>query len=555
MKALLSVSDLHVHAGRKLLVQNINLNVHAGEFLAVVGESGSGKSLTSMACCGLLPPELSAHGRIRFDEQDVLGLPATHWRKLRRQGISAIFQDPMSSLNPLMRVSTQISESIDGNTSTDPKKLVRIRALMEEVGLDPDGRLLHAYPFELSGGQQQRVMIAMALATNPRLLIADEPTTALDASTQAQVIALLRTLRERRNMAVLMVTHDLSIVQSAADNMAVFHQGQCVEQGSASQVMSCPQHVYTQSLVRASLQTIKRHPRHADNPHGSEPILIAKNVSFRYPGSKTDALTDINLSVNAGECLGIVGASGSGKSTLAKVLVGALPQPQGQVQVCGWTSSQRWESNKANLAFARSCQYIFQDTTGSLNPSHTVSQTLIDGLKLGGYPASQWELEQRAGHLLQEVGLDPALLSRLPFQLSGGQRQRVVIARALTMNPKVLVCDEPVSALDAHLQKQVINLLVDLQKQREMALVFIGHDLLMMRQFCDRMIVMDQGKVAEAGQTEDLFTRPASDALRELLGHDRSRSGTDFKDWFSGIVSHPSLTTYRPALSLTSSPA
>ena len=519
MSTLLSVTDLRVTTGRKELVSGISFSLDAGELLAIVGESGSGKSVSSMACCGLLPPELSAVGSVRFDGQELLYLGSAKWRTLRRNGMAAIFQDPMSSLNPLMKVSTQISEAMDGTTRLDASRLCAIGALMREVGLEPDNRILHAYPFELSGGQQQRIMIAMALATNPRLLIADEPTTALDASTQAQVIELLQTLRLRRNMAVLMVTHDLSIVRSTADRMAVFHEGRCVEQGTARQVMSSPQHPYTQSLVRASLETVRRTRSDCNVMNARSLVLDAQNVSFRYPEAKEDALKDICISVKPGECLGIVGASGSGKSTLAKVLVGALPEFSGKVDVCGISSQSRWQSNNINLAFARHCQYVFQDTTASLNPTHTVEKTLIDSLKLAGHDESRQILRNKAGELLLEVDLDSEMLTKLPLQLSGGQRQRIVIARALAMRPKVLVCDEPVSALDAHLQKQVVNLLVDLQQRHGMALVFIGHDLHLMSQFCDRLVVMDRGTIVESGVAEEMFTQPRSAALKELLGY------------------------------------
>ena len=533
MSKLLSARDLTVFAGPRHLVREISFDVAPGEFLAVVGESGSGKSVTSMACCGLLPPELSAQGSVTFDGQDLLRLSSGQWRPLRRNGIAAIFQDPMSSLNPLMKVSAQISEAIDGSTRVDRPKLDRVRALMLEVGLEPTERILQAYPFELSGGQQQRIMIAIGLATNPRLLIADEPTTALDACTQAQVIELLQQLRKSRAMAVLMVTHDLSIVRSAADTIAVFHEGQCVEAGTAKQVMLNPEHPYTQSLVLASMQTVQRDEMNPDQQGSESIVLSARQVSFRYPKALEDALKNISIEVNSGECLGIVGASGSGKSTLAKVLVGALEQTSGMVEVCELASNLRWQTNRTNLAFARQCQYVFQDTTGSLNPIHSVRQTLFDALKLAGFAEFDKSLEQRAADLLAEVGLSLDTLEKLPLSLSGGQRQRVVIARALAMNPKVLVCDEPVSALDAHLQKQVINLLVQLQRRRSMALVFIGHDLHLMAQFCDRLIVMDRGAVVESGMANELFTRPSSDALRELLGQTHGNSANTGAQWVS----------------------
>src|SRR5690606_28808302 len=375
-------------------------------------------------------------------------------------------------------------------------------------------RVLQAYSYELSGGQQQRIMIAIALASNPRLLIADEPTTALDVSTQTQVIALLQRLRKQRGMAILMVTHDLAIVRAVADTIAVFHNGRCVEQGEAATIMQHPRHDYTRTLVRASLQRVELPP---EAPvQAPTHLLHARSVCFRYPNAKRPALNNVDIRLRAGECLGIVGESGSGKSTLAKILVGSLQAATGKVEVCGLSPTNRWRNDQGNLAFARKCQYIFQDTTGSLNPAHTVARTLQEAFLRSGAAIAT---NTRLAGLLAEVGLDPPLLSRRPDGLSGGQRQRVVIARALAMNPEVLVCDEPVSALDAHLQKQIVNLLVRLQRSRRMALVFIGHDLALMSQFCDRLAVMDQGEIVEQGITMDVLLAPQSAALRELIEH------------------------------------
>lgn len=522
MNTLVCVRDLQVFSGSRLLVDQISFDISPGEFLAVVGESGSGKSVTAMACCGLLPQELRAAGSVMMDGVELIGLSHSQWRGLRRGGVAAVFQDPMSSLNPLMKVCAQVSEAVDGQLKLTPQKMQLVRSLLEEVGLDATDRILGAFPYELSGGQQQRVMIALAMASNPRILIADEPTTALDAATQAQVLDLLQTLREQRGLAVLMVTHDLSIVRSVADTIAVFHEGRCVEQGGASSILTDPGHSYTQRLVCASAQTVKK-PASSSSDVVSSPAvqskvdqIIVRDVSFRYPETEVKALDDVSLSVRQGECLGVVGASGSGKSTLAKMLVGALAPLTGQIEVCGLVCADRWHRGHDNLAFARKCQYVFQDATGSLNPSHTVGQTLRDALKLAGHQSPCLHLAQR---LVLEVGLEEDVLGELPDNLSGGQRQRVVIARALAMDPQVLVCDEPVSALDAHLQKQVINLLMHLQSVRAMTLVFIGHDLHLMSQFCDRLVVMDRGRIVEQGLARDVLENPRSNALRELVGH------------------------------------
>jgi peptide/nickel transport system ATP-binding protein len=515
MPALLDVQNLHVCTAQQALVKGVSFKLKAGEILAVIGESGSGKSLTSMACCGLLPPELSTMGEVFFDGQEVLSLESGSWRGLRRKGIGVIFQDPMSALNPLMRISLQLAEAIDGKAKLNASKKDRIMALLKEVGLHDLDRVFNSYPYELSGGQQQRIVIAMALATEPRLLIADEPTTALDALTQNQVVALLKSLCEQRNLAVMIVTHDLSVVQSMAHHIAVFKNGLCVEQGATAVIMNASKHEYTQMLVAAAKKvvTVKPMATIEDQPC----MLRATNIRYRYAPTAPLALKDVSVAVTRAECLGIVGESGSGKSTLAKILVGAMIAESGQVVVCQRDAAQRWKSQSANLDFARHCQYIFQDTAGSLNPSHRIKKILTEALLLRKH--QETITSEMLAQLLAEVELPSHILESKPADLSGGQRQRIVIARALAMNPEVLVCDEPVSALDAHLQKQTINMLINLQRKRGLTLIFIGHDLGLMQQFCDRIAVMDRGQLVEEGPTKEVLAAPQSTALKGLIHH------------------------------------
>ncbi|MGZ9569776.1 ATP-binding cassette domain-containing protein [Alcaligenes nematophilus] len=512
---LLDVQNLHVCSEKHRLVKGVTFKLKEGEILAIVGESGSGKSLTSMACSGLLPPELTTMGEVFFDRQEILSIPASSWKGLRKNGIGVIFQDPMAALNPLMRISAQLAETLDGKATLSLAKKERILALLDEVGIRDKERILNAYSYELSGGQQQRIMIAMALASNPRLLIADEPTTALDASTQNQVTDLLLRLCHQRKMALLIVTHDLSIVEKMANHVAVFHDGQCVEQGSVHQVLNAPQHSYTQTLVAANKKQLDTGTMCRTQERAS--VLKVDQVSYRYPGACSQALNGVSLELMRGDCLGVVGESGSGKSTLAKLIVGSLLPDSGRIDVLGMPVQQRWSSDAENLHFARQCQYVFQDATSSLNPVLSIEQTLSEAVRLRRDAPSDVGLDVR--RLMAEVELSAELLRRKPADLSGGQRQRVVIARALALNPDILVCDEPVSALDAHLQKQAVSLLIALQRQRALSLVFIGHDLAMMSQFCAQLAVMDAGRVVESGRTDQLLADPQSDALKTLIHH------------------------------------
>ncbi|MGY2233521.1 dipeptide ABC transporter ATP-binding protein [Pseudomonas gingeri] len=515
---LLSIRDLSIRYGNKTVVNNISFEIHPGEALGVIGESGSGKSLTALAALGLLPDSPHLSGELRYRDTDLMQLDNKGWRRIRGREIAIIFQDPMTSLNPLMSLGAQIIEAMpaDKMRSRQERELHAIQ-LLREVGLPEPSRQLARFPFELSGGQQQRAMIAMALACDPRLLIADEPTTALDVTTQAQVLALLRDIRKRRGMAMLFISHDLDAVLAMADRVAVMRNGDLLEQGTAEVILNNPHHDYTRALTCAHKRRLSAgRPKHSVQGLPVQLVrLVGVSAEYGTGRKRKQVLHDINLQVAAGSTLGIAGESGSGKSTLAKAIMGLIKPTTGSIEVCRMDPA-----NPPNREeFARACQYIFQDTAGSLNPRHSIQQALIEAVRI--HQRSTWaqiaDLPAYCAGLLEDVGLDAVLLQRFPHQLSGGQRQRVVIARALAMQPKVLVCDEPVSALDATVRNQILDLIMDIRKRRNLTLIFIGHDLAVMEDIADQLIVMQHGRIVEQGDAQALFRAPRSPYTRELL--------------------------------------
>jgi len=524
---LLSIRNLCAdHRGTRVL-HDINLDIQAGQSLGLIGESGSGKSLTALACVGLLPWEIAAVGSIRYRDIELMRLNEPGWRDVRGRKIGMVFQDPMTSLNPIMTLGTQILEILKPRND-DNRKQRRHRAalLLEEVGLPDPGEMLKRYPFELSGGQQQRAMIAMTLAAEPELLIADEPTTALDVTTQAQILRLLRDIQQRRQMAMLFISHDLDAVMAMSDRVAVMYKGRLVEQGLAREVLHAPRQPYTQALVAAhtalALAPISPIP-------GEEIALALDGVCVDYGRWHSKrALHDVSLRVRAGTTLGIAGESGSGKSTLAQAVMGLLAPSAGSIRVLGMDPRDK----RTRQAFTRACQYVFQDTSGSLNPRRTLMQTLAEPLLTQGLPADP----ARCGAMLEEVGLEPALLQRFPHQISGGQRQRVVIARALAMQPRILVCDEPVSALDATVRNQILSLLTNLRDRHGLTLVFIGHDLNVMRSMADDILVMRKGSVLEHGSVKEIFSQPRHPYTRELLA---ASNLTETPDTTNSVAAHP----------------
>ena len=527
--ALLQIEGLSIpipgDGDRAFAVQGIDLTLHAGEILCVVGESGSGKSMSANAVMGLLPTYMQpSAGRILFQGRDLLALPEAELRKLRGSAIGMIFQEPLSALNPVMRVGAQIAEVLEVHGVTDAAQVDRrVRELIDFVGLPDPERIRDSYPFRLSGGQRQRVMIAMALALEPSILIADEPTTALDVTTQAQILALIRSIqRSKRDggegMGVMFITHDFGVVAEIADRVAVMEKGVLVEVGTAAQVLNAPQHPYTQRLIAA---VPRRRTDARDDVVDGAPVLDVRNLQKTYAtgggwfGAKrvVQAVDDVSFTVRRGETLGIVGESGSGKSTIGKCLVKLVEVDGGQMLFDGRDIAAL--SAHAFRPLRKDIQMIFQDPFASLNPRQTVGRIVSDGPVASG--KTRAEAETRARELLALVGLEASSFDRYPNEFSGGQRQRVGIARALALDPQVLVADESASALDVSVQAQVLSLLHDLQQRLQIALVFITHDLRVAAQVCDTVLVMHRGRIVERGSPQHIFDRPQDPYTQRLI--------------------------------------
>ena len=513
---LVELRDYRVRFGEATVVDGVSLALHPGETLALVGESGSGKSLTALGIAGLAPPAAQLSGSLRIDGVEMLGANESAWRALRGARIGMVFQDAMGSLNPSMRIGAQIAEAITAHR-TLPKDALALRVLdaLAEVGLpDPHGKAA-AFPHQLSGGQQQRVMIAMALAADPALLIADEPTSALDATVQAQILALLVALQARRGLAMLFVSHDLAVVEGIAQQVAVMQHGKVVEVGPTPQVFAAPCHPYTAALLASRPGRIQRA---GAVDAAAVPALELRDLAVvfrphRLGGAKLRAVDGVSFSIAPGEALGLVGESGSGKSTIARTAVGLVAPTSGTIRVFGRDPAEPG----GRRAMARAVQMVFQDAAGSLNPRLTIAHILAEPLAVHAL-APPARRRARAQRLLEEVGLTAAHLDRYPHQLSGGQRQRVAIARALAVDPCLLVCDEPVSALDMTVQAQVLDLLGRIRRERGLALLFIGHDLEAVGAVSERIAVMKDGRVVEIGAADAVLQRPVTAYARALVG-------------------------------------
>ncbi|HEU0220745.1 MAG TPA: ABC transporter ATP-binding protein [Paracoccaceae bacterium] len=506
-------------ADRLHAVDHASLAVRSGDVLCVVGESGSGKSMIANALMGLLPEGIRpVGGRILLEGEDLLRLPPAALYDIRGRRAAMIFQEPMSALNPLMTVSRQIEEVFEAHRAlTPPERRRRALALLAEVGLADPQRIAASYPFQLSGGQRQRVMIAMALALEPQLLIADEPTTALDVTTQAQILALIRKLQRDRGMAVMLITHDFGVVAEIADHVAVMQHGRIVEQGPAAQVLDHPQHPYTRKLIAA----IPRLGKGMAAKARGEPILKVEGLgkSYRRGGglfgrpAEVQAVADVSFTLARGETLGIVGESGSGKSSLGRCLVRLQDPDSGRVLLGGRDMAHL--AGEALRAERRRIQMIFQDPFASLNPRTRVGRIIAEGpIAYGAEPARAME---RALELLELVGLERAAASRFPHEFSGGQRQRIGIARALALAPEVVIADEAVSALDVSIQAQVLALLARLKRELDLALVFITHDLRIAAAICDRIAVMHKGRIVEIGPGAQIFHAPQHEYTQALI--------------------------------------
>ncbi|MDX2484899.1 MAG: ABC transporter ATP-binding protein [Pseudodonghicola sp.] len=523
MSTALSIRDLAIAlpagADRAFAVRDISFDLEEREILCVVGESGSGKSMTANALMGLLPDLVHVtEGTAVFEGRDLFSLPDSARRALRGDRIGMIFQEPMSALNPLMRIGDQIAEVYEAhNRFTPAERKERALALIGEVGLPDPEKIIRAYPFQLSGGQRQRAMIAMALALDPAILIADEPTTALDVTTQAQILELIKTIQQRHGMAVMFITHDFGVVAEIADRVIVMRYGEIVEQGSAAQVLEAPQHDYTRALLAAIPSGSVPEP----HPVTTAPVLEVRDLRKTYvtsgglfkPTRSVTAIDGVSFTVARGEVLGIVGESGSGKSTVGRAIVRLVEPDSGQILLDG--EDMNALSPQQLRHARRRVQMIFQDPYASLNPRKKILSAISEGPITQGVPVA--EAHARARELLDTVGLEASAADRFPHEFSGGQRQRIGIARALAMDPDLIIADEAVSALDVSIQAQVLELLRDLQQRLGLSLLFITHDLRVAAQLCDRIAVMQRGKLVEIGPVSDVFLTPKAEYTRNLL--------------------------------------
>lgn len=507
-------------ADRPNAVEDLSLDLMPGKILCVVGESGSGKSMSAYALTGLLPRALKpTAGRITFEDQDLLTLDEPAWRRLRGRRIAMVFQEPMTALNPVMRIGDQIAEMFEAHgLLTSAERRARAIALAAEVGLPDPAQIVRAYPHQLSGGQRQRAMIAMALALEPSVLVADEPTTALDVTTQAQILKLIRDLQRRRGMSVLFITHDFGVVADIADHVAVMQRGRLVEQGSAAEVLGNPQHPYTRALL-AAVPSLLPPPRTSKETEPLALSAIGLTKTYTSRGGLfgkpriVPAVQEVAFDVRRGETLGLVGESGSGKSTTARLAIRLIEPDRGTVRL---GSLDYTALGTAELRAERHrIQMIFQDPFASLNPRRTVEQIITAGPIAHGTPVRV--ARERARELLALVGLSPSAAARYPNAFSGGQRQRIGIARALAMEPDVIVADEAVSALDVSVQAQVLDLLEDLKQRLNLAMLFITHDLRVAAKICDRIAVMHRGAIVEMRPTAELFRQPEHAYTRTLL--------------------------------------
>ena len=523
MSALIEVEDLHIRfrmdESEVHAVRGISFAVEAGRTLALVGESGSGKSVTAASILRLLPATATVEGRIRFKGEDLAGAPDAALRRIRGNRISMIFQEPMSSLNPLHTIERQVGEvlSVHRGLRKTAARAETLR-LLQQVGLADAERRLADFPHQLSGGQRQRVMIAMALANEPDLLIADEPTTALDVTVQKQILDLLGQLQRRLGMAMLFITHDLGIVRHLADTVCVMTGGEIVESGATEEVFARPRHAYTRQLLAAE-------PAGAPPPaDAAAPVVAsAENLRVWFPIRRgvlrrivghVKAVDDVSLSIRAGQTLGVVGESGSGKTTLGRALLRLVPATGRIVFMGDALQAKSWAAMRP---YRKDMQIVFQDPFGSLSPRLSIGEIVSEGLDVHMPKLAAAERERRVTQALREVGLDPAAMHRYPHEFSGGQRQRVAIARAMILEPRLVVLDEPTSALDMSVQAQVVDLLRDLQQRHGLSYLFISHDLRVVRALANALIVMKDGKVVEAGPAARIFAAPQSPYTRQLM--------------------------------------
>jgi len=554
MANLISVKQLHISFYKdkveKQIIKNISFDIKANEIVAVVGESGSGKSISSLALMGLLPKQISkiTSGSILFKDKDLVGLPEKEFQALRGKDIAMIFQEPMSSLNPSMRCGKQVEEILKQHFKLSTTELTsEVINLFEKVKLPNPERILKAYPHEISGGQKQRVMIAMAIACKPKLLIADEPTTALDVTVQKEILELLKDIQTETEMSVLFISHDLSLVSELADRVLVMYQGQIVEQGTTKDIFHLPKHTYTKALIAARPSTdfrLKQLPTISDfmtdnvnttiiseadriknhkKLYAQQPLLEVIDVEKTYL-SKTgwfsknqpfNAVDGVSFKVYTGETLGLVGESGCGKSTLGNAILQLDKATAGRILYKGKDITNL--STSEMRALRKDIQIIFQDPFASLNPRLTVGNAILEPMTVHNIGISHEARKEKVIDILNKVGLDATAFDRYPHEFSGGQRQRVGIARTIALEPQLIVCDESVSALDISVQAQVLNLLNDLKEQFGFTYIFISHDLAVVKYMSDQLLVMNKGKIEEIGDADIIYTSPKKAYTKKLI--------------------------------------
>jgi len=520
---MLKVSGLTVSFGGKKVVSEVSFNLNQGEILGFVGESGSGKSITALALMGLLPPNaIVEQGKAILETEsgsiDVFKIDSRQHQKLRGGAMAMIFQEPQTSLNPSMRCGKQIDEAVLLHT-TLRGKAIRERSieLLTEMQLPNPEKIYNSFPHQLSGGQKQRVMIAIALAGNPKLLIADEPTTALDVTVQKEILKLLRDIRDQRDISIIFISHDLAVVSEVADNIMVLKQGEIVEKGTVLDIFSNPKHPYTKNLIgfRQKLNNLIG----LSHTYKTTPLISFKSVSIEYASNSWfregfRAVKDVSFDIFEGETLGLVGESGSGKSSIGRALLGLTSIKSGQIRYKGLSIDTL--KGKDRLRFCREVQIVFQDPYSSLNPRLTIGQALMEPIiyhRLGTLKQAR----RRVIELLDVMQLAANSINRYPHEFSGGQRQRIVIARVLALNPKVLVCDEILSALDVSTQAQMIDLLIRLKEEFNLTYLFISHDLSLVKSFCNRVVVLNKGMIEEQGLAQEVFGKPQSIYTQKLI--------------------------------------
>lgn len=535
-QALLQIEDLSVEFntsdGWKTVTENISFEVEAGKTLALVGESGSGKSVTAMSILDLLPPNARRKGKIRFDGAEIQHLKGVPMRRLRGSKIATIFQEPMTALNPVYTIGDQLIAAITSHHAIEAKEArERATELLRSVNMpNPEGKL-DDYPHQLSGGQRQRAMIAMAISSEPQLLIADEPTTALDVTVQAEILDLISDLQERMGMAVLIITHDMGVVAEVADDVVVMKNGRVVEEADAHTLFNSPRDDYTKHLLSSvpHLGQAKEFLSSASNKLRidgvtalnviPESVLELNEAIIRYPGKWRkpgfQAVNGIDLSVSKGEIVGLVGESGSGKSTIGKAVVGLVPIAEGNLELNGYPLNPTRRQDQKVMR--REVTMVFQDPASSLNPRRTIGEAVSDPLNWQGIERNARKRRKTAQELLERVQLNPDWVDRYPHELSGGQRQRIGIARAISTNPTLMIADEPTSALDVSVQAQVLDLFLALQRELGFSCLFISHDLSVVETLSNRVVVLQHGSIVEQGETEQVLHRPEEEYTQRLI--------------------------------------